>query len=313
MQRAAALWSPGLWLMRGLDLRAKALLLFLGWLPIAVAGLLGHASGGFALAPWHELLEGRFATPLGPRWALAGALSGLMVLSLLASIYVALCAWISLSQELQRLRDGADEHKQRLRDLAARQSQALAEARTGLRLHHAEVSGAVGELARRTVALCGMLDADMQDAERIGVDLDAIQDEERHALQLMSALRARLLALAQHCEALSDAAAAAVPSQLHGAMGSSDELRACISAELVHCHQLSERVGGAERLNERRIQSMRRGTERLQYRAERALLEGRQLMALTRQIQAAQAAAQEQLQQIAASCVARGSPSQRCH
>ena len=99
----------------------------------------------------------------------------------------------------------------------------------------------------------------MQDAERASADLDAIHDEELHSLQLMAALRSRLLALAQHCQALGEGGQAAPPN----AAARRGRRRwtswpPAVGAEITHRHQLSERVGGAERLNERRIESMRR-------------------------------------------------------
>ncbi|MGL6109919.1 MAG: hypothetical protein ACRC2B_07450, partial [Rubrivivax sp.] len=154
---------------------------------------------------------------------------------------------------------------------------------------------------------CGMLDSDTQDAERASADLDAIQDEERHSLQLMAALRARLLVLAQRCHALAEAAQASAAPQ-RGDMGASiDELTGAANAEISQCHQLSERVGGAERMNERRIESMRRSTDSLLCRAERGMREAQQLMVLTRQIEASQAATLHRLEQMAVTCAALGS------
>jgi hypothetical protein len=174
----------------------------------------------------------------------------------------------------------------------------LADARVALQMHQQEIGAAVGELARRTVALCGMLDANVHDVESAQADLEAIQDEERGALQLMAALRARLLELVQHCHALAEAARAAQPPADLEAI---DRLAQAAAGELTQCHQLSERVGGAERLNERRIESMRRSTDRLLHRAERGMHEAQQLMVLTRQVQAAQGQSLQQLQRIAAS------------
>jgi hypothetical protein len=160
------------------------------------------------------------------------------------------------------------------------------------------VRAAIGEIARRTVALCGMLDSDIQDAERVSADLDAIHDEEVHSLQLMAALRSRLLALAHHCQALGEAARGTAGARPDAA----GELGAAAGAEITHCHQLSERVGGAERLNERRIESMRRSADRLLCRAERGVREGQQLMVLTRQVEASLATTLQRLEQMTASC-----------
>lgn len=298
-------WSSARGLVARLEPQAQARLLLLSALPWLAAWLLWQLPLQMpAFAPALPLaLDAWLGTQLGSRWGLLG----LLAVALAASSYVTVCAWLGLSRGLQRLRQEADvradaqadERARAQRDVAAGQAAACVEAQAALRLHHTELRAAVGELARRTVALCGMLDADMRDAERVGVDLEAIQDEERYALQLMSALRARLLSLAQHCQALTDAAAAAAPSQLDGALAAPDEPGAGVGADIAQCHQLSERVGGAERLNERRIESMRLSTDRLQCRAERALLEGQQLMVLTRQMQSSLSAAQQRQEQLA--------------
>lgn len=294
-----SLWSPGLRLMRPLPPRHKARLLLGTWGPLLAALLaallLWQAPFAMpALDPLQAALDGPLGSPQLLRWALLS----LGAAALLAAGYLTVCAWMSLTEGLDLLRRDADEQALRLRDAAAQQARALAEAHTGLRQDHAELRAAVGEMARRTVALCGMLDADSQDAERAGADLEAIRDEERHALQLMAALRARLLGLAQLCQRLGEGAGPVVPSRL----GEFDALTPAdaAGAEVAQCHQLSERVGGAERLNERRIDAMRLSTDRLVCRTERGLLEGQQLMLLTRQIQALQAAAQQRLEQLAA-------------
>ena len=298
---AASLWSPGLRLLRQLQSRQQARLVFGLWAPLLAALLLWHAPiGGQAIDSLPAALDGPPGTALALRWVLLG----LLTLAVLASSYLTACAWISQAESLDALRRDSAEQALQLRAAAAQQARALAETHAGLRQQHAELGAAVGEMARRTVALCGMLDADAHDAERASADLDAIRDEERHALQLMAALRARLLVLAQLCQRLGEGCAATVPSRLDDA----DEPApaAAVSAEIAHCHQLSERVGGAERLNERRIDAMRLGTDRLVCRTERGLLEGRQLMLLTRQIQAALTAAQQRMEPLQASCALLG-------
>lgn len=296
---AASLWSPGLRLMRLLQRRQQATLLLALWAPLLAALLLLHAPiGQHTVVSLPAALEG----PLGSAWALRWVLSGVLAAAVLASSYLTVCAWIGQSDGLERLRRDAGEQALRLRGAATQQARSLAETHAGLRQQHAELAAAVGEMARRTVALCGMLDADAQDAERASADLDAIRDEERHALQLMAALRARLLVLAQLCQRLGEGAGLAVPSRL-GEFDAPTPADA-VSAEIAQCHQLSERVGGAERLNERRIDAMRLSTDRLACRTERGLLEGQQLMLLTRQIQAAQAAAQQRLEQLQTCSVA---------
>lgn len=297
-----------------------------------------------AFDPLRGLVDGRFAVELDARWAPLGlVLAALLALLYLgACAWMAIFESLDLlrrgAQELASgkppLRthswgtDGLDtdevgqtlhalgaagEHITGLRDtaaqgagIAARSARELADAHLAMQLQNLEARAAIGEIARRTVALCGMLDADTQDAERAGADLDAIQDEERQALQLMAALRSRLLALAQRCHALGEAARTAAVAQQGDAGSSIGELTAAASAEISQCHQLSERVGGAERMNERRIESMRRSTDSLAFRAERGMREAQQLMVLTRQIEASQAATLQRLEQMSASCAALG-------
>jgi hypothetical protein len=334
------IWAPGLQLMRHLDLRRKAMVLLLcTWLPVLLAMLLLSAP---TLPQEHALrwlLQGRFGVDAVPR----GATLGLLVAATLASLYLTVCAWMAIFEGLNLLRRGAldmaagkpdfrahgfgsDELGQALQALSmaceqiARQREAsgqhagivtrsareLADAHLAMQLENLEVRSAIGEIARRTVALCGMLDSDMQDAERASADLDAIQDEERHALQLMAALRTHLLALAHRCQALGEAARAAMAPRRNDAGESIGELSDTVNVEVTQCHQLSERVGGAERMNERRIESMRRSTDSLVCRAERGMREAQQLMVLTRQIEASQAATLLRLEQMAGSCAALG-------
>jgi hypothetical protein len=213
---------------------------------------------------------------------------------------LALDALSAAGEDMRRLRDTAAHAA----GIAARSARELADAHLAMQLENLEVRSAIGEIARRTVALCGMLDADTKDAERAGADLEAIQDEERFVLQLMTALRARLLALAQRCHALGEAAQAT--PQRGETRESIGALVDATGAEITQCHQLSERVGGAERMNERRIESMRRSTDSLVCRAERGMREAQQLMVLTRQIEASQAATLLRLEQMAGSCAALG-------
>jgi hypothetical protein len=318
------LWActPGQRLMRQLPLHGNLLLLWMSlWLPALPAALLL----GLPLLPQAPLWK---SLP-GPALALA-----VLVLGWVVSSYLLLCAGRLLSEAEQRRQrvavaapaamvaetlappDAAHAPVAPAPELAPPPSpqQApeppaqlpatmlaaeLADARVALQMHQQEIGAAVGELARRTVALCGMLDANVHDVESAQADLEAIQDEERGALQLMAALRARLLELVQHCHALAEAARAAQPSADLEAI---DRLAQAAAGELTQCHQLSERVGGAERLNERRIESMRRSTDRLLHRAERGMHEAQQLMVLTRQVQAAQGASLQRLEQIADLC-----------
>jgi hypothetical protein len=305
-------WTPGMQLLQRLSPRAMALWLWVSlWLP-ALAALLWLR--------WQPDGPGRLDAG-----AHAAAVGLLLVLGLLGSLYLLVCAGKLLSEGLALLHQGAadlahgtvsphlpdgsvgavfDAALQALgqaaarlaqlrqdarqgNTIAARSARELDAARTAMQLQHQDMRAAIGELARRTIALCGMLDSDRQDAESANADLEAIQDEERNVLQLMAALRGRLLALAGHCQALDARGAADVAGDPAG-------------ADLAQCHQLSERIGTAERMNDRRIESMRRSMDRLLGRAERGMVEAQQLMVLTRQAQAALAAALQQLEQVAA-------------
>jgi hypothetical protein len=317
-----SLWTPGMQLLQRLSPRAMAL-----WL-------------------WASLCLPALAALLWPRWLpnVQGALDAgahpaaaalLLVLVLLGSLYLVVCAGKLLSESLELLQRGAADlgpgvatpspadgsiggafgrvqlaleragaQLAQLRQasqqgdaLATRSARELDEVRTALQLQHQDMRAAVGELARRTVALCGMLDSDRQDAESANADLEAIQDEERNVLQLMAALRGRLLALAGHCQALGPVARGAGASA--GPDGAAASEGDPAGAELAQCHQLSERIGTAERMNDRRIESMRRSMDRLLCRAERGMVEGQQLMMLTRQAQAALAESLQQLQRMA--------------
>jgi hypothetical protein len=316
-----SLWTPGLQLLQRLSPRAMALWLWVSlWLP---------ALGALLWLRWQP--DGLGALDAG---AHAAALGLLLLLGLLGSLYLLVCAGKLMSVGLELLHRGAADLAQgmapvhapdggvggafdaalqalgqagarlaQLRQtvqqgdaLAARSARELDESRTAMQLQHQDMRAAIGELARRTIALCGMLDSDRQDAELANADLEAIQDEERNVMQLMAALRGRLLALAGHCQTL---------GQAGGAAASPGELA---SAELTQCHQLSERIGAAERMNDRRIESMRRSMDRLLGRAERGMVEGQQLMVLTRQAQAALVAAQQQLEQLAPTRSAPSTP-----
>ena len=342
-QPGASIWAPGRWLLRHLSVRRKLLVLLLSaWLPLLLLLLLLLWNGSTPqpdvarLDPHRGLMDGRFGAGAMPRWALWGLLAA----AWLAPLYLAVCISRSLVEGLDRLRRGAQDmalgraglHMQgfgtdelgqaldalgaagqsmaRLIDTAGqhaesvtRSSHELADAHRAMQLQALELRAAIGEIARRTVALCGMLDSDMQDAERASADLDAIHDDEVQSLQLMAALRSRLLALAHHCQALGAAARGTAAGARPEAAGESiSELGATAAVEIAHCHQLSERFGGAERLNGRRIESMRTSADRLLCRAERGVREGQQLMALTRQVEALMGSTLQRLEQMAASC-----------
>ena len=340
-QAGFSIWAPGIWLVRRLSLRRKVLVLLLSaWLPLLACFVLlmnGPVSAlniaGFD--PLRSLMVGRLGLDAVPRWAPLGILAT----ALLASLYLAACVGMALFEGLDLIRRGAhdmasgrshvlapglgaDELGQALdalvaarvgmthlrdaagqhADIVARSSRELADAHLAMQLEALEVRSATSEIARRTVALCGMLDSDMQDAERASADLDAIHDEEVQTLQLMAALRARLLSLAHHCQALGEAAREGAAARSEAAGESVAELTAAAGVDITHCHQLSERVGGAERLNERRIGSMRLSTDRLVCRAERGMREAQQLMVLTRQVEASLATTLQRLEQMTASC-----------
>lgn len=242
-QAGASLWAPGSWLVRHLSLRGTLLgLLLCAWSPLLLLLVWSGVAPQFDIArldPLRGLADGRFAADAMPRWALLG----LLATALLAPLYLAVCITRSIFEGLEWLRRGAqdiaggkpcprvqgygtDELGQALDALGAagenmtrllgtggqqdgvlaRSARELADAHLAMQLEALEVRAAIGEIARRTVALCGMLDSDMQDAERVSADLDAIHDEEVHSLQLMAALRSRLLALSQHCQALGETA-----------------------------------------------------------------------------------------------------------
>jgi hypothetical protein len=340
-QGGISFWAPGLWLMRRLSLPHRlAALLMAAWAPLLLAlPLLWNAAAplfqGTALGRLHGLPALGFDADVVPDWAPWG----LLAFGVVASVYLAACASRSTLEGLERLRRraenmadgqpelvvqdvGSEELRQAWAALGAagasvaqlheaarhrdavvlRSAQELGDGHRALQLHALELRAAIGEMARRTVALCGMLDSDMKDAECAGVDLDAIQDEELQSLRLMAALRSRLLVLTQHCQALADAARSAAASP-HDARGESvDALLTAAAAEVTHCHQLSERVGGAERHNERRIASMHRSADRLVQRTERGMREGQQLMVLTRQAEASLTAALQRLETMATSC-----------
>jgi len=343
-----SIWTPGLWLVRQLSLRRKAMVLLLcAWLPLLLLAALLDAPAPRldidGLDPLRSFVDGRFGVGAAARWGPLSLLAGAGLMAL----YLTVCVVKALFESLERLhraaidiasghpprgtQDGAADEfgavlaalgaaaqgMARHRESAARQAgvvecsaRELADAHQAMQLEAREMRATIGEIARRTVALCGMLDSDRQDAERAAADIDAIQDEERQTLQLMAALRARLLAMAQHLQALGEVARNGAAARLEAAGAPVAELIAAMAAEITHGHQLSERVGGAERLNERRIESMRLSTERLVCRVERGMREAQQLMVLTRQAEASLAATLRQLEQMAAASAALRTPAE---
>jgi hypothetical protein len=301
-----SIWAPGLWLMRHLGLRCKLLVLLLSaWLPVLLAlalwsNLPEPRLGIAGLDLLRGLVDARAGTQKVAHWAPLGALAA----AVLAPLYLAVCVRRALSEGLDLLRHGAQDVAGQHAATVARCARELSDAHLAMQLEALEVRSAVGEVARRTVALCGMLDSDLQDAEQVGADLDAIHDEEVRSLQLMAALRTRLLSLARHCRALAEAAGERAAPRPVNAGAAVDELAAAAGVELRHCHQLSEQVGGAERMTEQHIDSMRLTADRLARRAQRGMSEAPPLMLLTRQIEASLATTLQRLEQMTASCAA---------
>lgn len=167
-------------------------------------------------------------------------------------------------------------------------------AHADLRASHAEIRTLADELARRTVALAGMLDTCTQVVEQATADLDAIQDEERVAQKVLTSLRARLLALDHRNHAL-------VHVALTGSSGDDDRrvlthAVQAAEAQVLHCHQLSERLGAAERGVGRHVEMLRRTADALGRHAERGMRESQQLVALTRKVGVVLANAEQTLQ-----------------
>ena len=154
----------------------------------------------------------------------------------------------------------------------------------------AEVRMAGDELARRTVALAGMLDACTQAVELAAADIESMQDEECVAQKVLVTLRARLMALDHRNHALVSAALAGVPSA-DDRFALSKAVQAA-EGQVLHCHQLSERLGATERGVGRHLESLRRMADTLGRHAERGVREAQQMMVLTRKITASIEAAE---------------------
>ncbi|MGL6108708.1 MAG: hypothetical protein ACRC2B_01280 [Rubrivivax sp.] len=361
-RRTLSLWTPGLRLMRRIDLRQKALVLLLcSWLPVLLLLWIALLRPGPVPAPsvpatlrpalaipWasdagmmlrvdmaREALRNPFELIAGEQQVIWVAVT----LGLLVALYLTVCAWIAIGEGLSAVRRsalalsggalewqppgfGTDELGQALaalhglakqvtqlqakvRDGSAaltRASDALASSQPAQQREQSEIGAANSELGRRTIAVCGALDAGTKEVDRIGMDLDALQDEEGHTQQLMAAMRARLLALNGRCHALGEAAqsvAASTPGSEPVARALR-ELVAAADAEIVQCHQLSERFGAAGRSGDNRIESMRRCGDAMVRHAERGMLDARQLMVLTRQVESSLAAGRVRVERLAA-------------
>jgi hypothetical protein len=151
-----------------------------------------------------------------------------------------------------------------------------------LRVGHAEIRGAVDEISRRVVSASGMLDACGKAADQALADIDALQDEDRHAQKMLSALRGRLLLLDQRCHALAEAAQR--PPVGEGAAQELHKRLQAVAAQILHCHQLAERLGAMERNHGMRVDALRQGVGRVGAVAEGGLREAHQVMALTRRV-----------------------------
>lgn len=325
----ATLWSPGLRLVQRRGSRTKALLLLLlFWLALLLLSMLALKWMKGA-APAGLLIEGLKLEPLrgmvGAAWPLLyWATPGVLGVALLAVLYLAACTWMSMDDRPGArwprseagggpVPGGLHSHDDQRRapmsarpdDLAAlrRSTQELAVIHLALQLSNQQVGAAIAEAGRRTLTSCGAFDSCTKHVDVAGADLDAVQDEALHTQQVMSALRAQLLKLSGHCHALGSVARRPSDSAvLADETKHIDEQLAVMGTEIGHCHQLTERIGGAERSSERRIDSIRRCIEGLGHHVERGLREGQQVMALTRQIETSLAEGARQLQQLAGVC-----------
>ena len=101
------------------------------------------------------------------------------------------------------------------------------------------------EIARRVAAASSMFDACSRAAEQAAADVQAMLDEERHAQKVLATLRSRLMLLDQCCHALARAALGAQPSPPQ--RDAVEPLAEAATRQVLHCHQLAERLGAAER------------------------------------------------------------------
>jgi hypothetical protein len=327
-RRDTALWSPGLRLIQNRGPRVKVLLLLLlSWLAVALLWMLAlNWMEVQTLVPFRmdgsRSLHGIVGT--AEPW-IHRVPVGVLGVALLAVLYLGASAWISLGEPsgrtCQNAHDASESADPRQpaasmgesrvtsegprdnTDAEPTLARALSSVHQALLLGHQQLDAAIGETARRTISLCGAFDSCSKHVEVAGADLDAIQDEAAHTQQIMAGLRAHLLTLGGRCQALvseaclkADSAASAEASRRMA------ELLEALGEEIVHCHHLSERVGGAGRADVRRIDSIRRCMEGLGHQADRGLREGHQVMGLTRQVQASLAEVTRQLERLAAAC-----------
>ncbi|MEO7852889.1 MAG: methyl-accepting chemotaxis protein [Rubrivivax sp.] len=202
-------------------------------------------------------------------------------------------------------------------------SQEVAAGNGGLVQRTGDVRLAIGEVARRTIAFCGLLDDCGKEVERAVADVNAMQDEARHSGLAMAGLRARMLALSgksreiahvvQMMEsvalqtkllalnALVEAAHAgphgkgfAVVAQEVRSLALRNEeaaraIRDIISSsitEIEECHRMTERTSEAVHTTDQRIEAVHRSMGDIVRQTERGMLESHQVMGLTRQVEA---------------------------
>lgn len=320
-------WGPGLRAVRQRGVRVKVLLLLLlSWLAVILLSMLAFNWMEAATPAW-PLIESlkpeprRGAADTG--WPLMHwASPGVLGVGLLAVFYLAVCIWRSMEDRpgamrpspglvaqglepgrLPRHDDASPAFEPDRPDDAGGSGRSKPEAfdiLPALQLGNQQIGAAIGEAARRTITLCGAFDSCTKHVEDAGADLDAIQDEAAHTQQVMAVLRALLLKVGSHCQALGSAAHRLADPAAHAdAARHIDELKEVLDAGVARCHQLTERIGAAEHSSGRRIESIRRHVVGLGYQAERGLREGHQVMVLTRQIQASLAESAQRLQKSA--------------
>jgi hypothetical protein len=141
---------------------------------------------------------------------------------------------------------------------------------------------AADEIGRRVLGSSGLLDSCCKLADAAQSDLEALLDEERYAQKLLSTMRTRLVVLDQRCQALAQAALQAQPDDAGRA--EVDRLVQAAQAQVLHCHQLAERLGAVERGHGPRMHSLRRALDLVAGRVDRVLRDAQQLMKLTRRI-----------------------------
>jgi len=202
-------------------------------------------------------------------------------------------------------------------------SQEVAAGNDGLVQRTGEVRSAIGEVAKRTIAFCGLLDDCNKEVERAVADVNAMQDEARHSGNAMAGLRARMLALSGrsrevgHVVQMMESVAlqtkllalnalveaeragppgigfAAVAQEVRSLSLRNEEaaraLRAVINtsiSEIEECHRMTERTSDAVHTTDQRIEAVHRSMGDIVRKTERGMIESHQVMGLTRQVEA---------------------------